>query len=200
MKRSTILIASLLAGGLGVAGLAFAQDHTATMDHNTMDHSAMDHNATDQGMMAAPVIEPGQGAFAAIAEIVAKLESDSTTDWTKVNIAGLRAHLRDMDVVTVDSRVAVNNIDGGVEFTVTGAPDVAPSIQRMTVAHAAVMGGTNGWQFTAKEIDGGAVVTVKVPPLDLDKVRALGFYGVLALGSHHQAHHWMMASGQDPHG
>jgi hypothetical protein len=146
-----------------------------------------------------PVSEPGQGAFAAIAEIVAKLESNTETNWDIVNISGLREHLRDMDVVTIDAMEVAKKIDGGMQFTVTGSTDVAPSIRRMTLAHAAVMGGINGWQYTARNIDGGAMITVIVPPQDKAKIKALGFFGMMASGSHHQAHHWMMASGQNPH-
>jgi len=64
---------------------------------------------------------------------------------------------------------------------------------------AAVMGGTNGWEYTARKIDGGAMITVIVPPQDKAKIKALGFFGMKASGSHHQAHHWMMASGHNPH-
>src|SRR5438046_3161300 len=45
--------------------------------------------------MSAPR-EPGQSAFAAIQEIVALLEADPGTDWTKVDIEALRRHLVDM--------------------------------------------------------------------------------------------------------
>jgi hypothetical protein len=38
------------------------------------------------------------------------------------------------------------------------------------------------------------------PDKDAAKLRGLGFFGVLALGMHHQAHHLMIARGQSPHG
>jgi len=34
---------------------------------------------------------------------------------------------------------------------------------------------------------------------DVDKIRGLGYIGIMAYGSHHQRHHWAMASGQNPH-
>jgi len=43
------------------------------------------------------------------------------------------------------------------------------------------------------------MITVIVPPQDKAKIKALGFFGMKASGSHHQAHHWMMASGHNPH-
>lgn len=59
--------------------------------------------------------EPGQSAFAAIQEIVALLEADPDTDWSRVDIAALRRHLVDMHNVTVAAKVASEPIDHGVE-------------------------------------------------------------------------------------
>lgn len=196
MKIKGLIIAGFAAGAIGVTGCAWAQNHSDSMHHGMKGHNAM----TTDAPSSAPVSEPGQGAFAAIAEIVAKLDSNPDTDWNTVNIRGLREHLRDMDVVTIDAVAVAKEVVGGMQFTVTGAPNVAPSIRRMTLAHAAVMGKINGWAYTAQKIDRGAMVTMIVPPKDLPKIKALGFFGMMASGSHHQAHHWMMASGQDPHG
>jgi hypothetical protein len=196
MTRNGLIFAGLVAGATGVSGFAWAQGQPDSTDHNTMDHSSMMSAETS----GAPVSEPGQGAFAAIAEIVAQLESDPHTDWNTVDIRGLREHLRDMDLVTIDAVAEAEEIDGGMRFTVTGTADVAPSIRRMTLAHADVMGGINDWKYEAQEIDDGAMITVMVPPQDMAKIKALGFFGMMASGTHHQEHHWMMASGQNPHG
>jgi hypothetical protein len=42
------------------------------------------------------------------------------------------------------------------------------------------------------------IVTV-ANPADIPKLRGLGFFGVMALGMHHQAHHLMIATGRAPH-
>jgi hypothetical protein len=181
--------AAVVMAGLAVAAPAAAQ--TTTMDHSQ--HMAMG------GMAMAPVSEPGQGAFAAIAEIVAALEADPATDWSAVDIDALRAHLVDMDLVTTRATATAEETDGGMRFTVTGAGDVAGAVQRMVLAHAAIMDGVNGWHLAAQEVAGGAVLEVLVPEADRAKLRGLGFFGVLALGMHHQAHHWMMATGTNPH-
>jgi len=89
-------------------------------------------------------------------------------------------------------------IDNGVAFDVTGPADVAPSIQRMVLAHANVMQGVNDWSYQATTTPNGARLTLTVPPGDLAKIKALGFFGVLTAGMHHQAHHLMIASGMDP--
>ena len=143
--------------------------------------------------------EVGQGAFAAIQEIVAILAADPNTDWSKVDIDALRQHLVDMNAVTLEARVARTPVDGGVRFDATGDSPVAESIRRMVVAHAATMNGWDGWAFVAEPIAGGAALTVKAPPKDAAKLQGLGFFGVLTLGMHHQMHHLMLARGQNPH-
>ncbi|NQW14410.1 MAG: hypothetical protein HQ479_09140 [Rhodobacter sp.] len=181
----TLLMAMPAAAQTSLTPATAAQGHAHT---SNMMHSS------DTTML-----EPGQGAFAAIGEIVAALEADPNTDWLKVDIAGLRAHLRDMDIVMIDSAAHAETVQGGMQFTVTGSAEVAPSIQRMVLAHAAVMQGVNGWKYQAAEIANGATLVVTVPDSDLPKLNGLGFYGILTSGMHHQAHHFMMATGGNPH-
>ena len=143
--------------------------------------------------------QPGQSAFAAIQEIVGILEADPKTDWSLVNIEALRQHLIDMDNVTLRAVVAMEPIDGGARFTVTGTGPVRDSIRRMVTAHAATMSGIGGWTFTATEAPDGAVLAVMIgTPADATKLQALGFIGVLTRGMHHQMHHLMIASGEHP--
>jgi len=171
---------------------AFAQ---AGHEHHMDDHHAM---MMGQHEAAAPV-QPGQGAFAAIQEIVALLEADPSTDWSKVNIEALRQHLIDMDNVTLRADVKAQNIEWGVRFAVSGTGPVKDSIQRMVMAHAATMNGVGDWIFKAEPTDDGAILSVQVPAKDRTKLEGLGFIGVLTRGMHHQAHHLMIARGVDPH-
>jgi hypothetical protein len=73
--------------------------------HHQMMQGMMQHHM--QGMRqhdmmhASQPTMPGQDAFGAIQEIVRILEADAKTDWSKVNIAALRAHLIDMNEVTL---------------------------------------------------------------------------------------------------
>lgn len=143
--------------------------------------------------------EPGQGAFAAIQEIVSILQADPATDWSKVDITALRNHLVDMDNVTLQARAEGVPVDGGMRFTVTGEGAVRDSIRRMVAAHARTMDGYKGWHYAAVDVPGGAALTVQVPPPDRAKLRGLGFFGVMAYGMHHQRHHLMIASGMSPH-
>ncbi len=161
-----------------------------------MMQNMMAGNNAAAGVGGSPLAEPGQSAFAAIAEVVKTLNANPDTDWSSVNIDTLRQHLRDMDVVTIDSISEATDIEGGVRFTVTGRPDVAPSITRMVLSHAVVMDGVNGWVYSAEALDNGAEISITVPESDMEKLKALGFYGMLASGPHHQPHHWAMANGK----
>lgn len=185
-----------------IATPTFAQmAHTDGMTHDG-GSMAIAGMATDapQGVGGSPVREPGQSAFAAIAEIVAVLKANPETDWSKVNIDALRDHLRDMDIVTIDSTTVTNEVEGGLRFVVTGEGDVAEAIRRMAGAHAGMMDGADGWIYTTEVVPNGAAMTVTVPEGDFAKLRALAFYGIMASGMHHQPHHWAMATGGSPHG
>ena len=144
------------------------------------------------------LMEGGQSAFAAIQEIVAKLMADPTTDWSRVDIEALRQHLIDMDNVTLRARVGVEEIEGGARFEATSEDAaVTSSIRAMVPAHAATMDDVEGWTMQASEIPGGAALVVT--GADPDRIRALGFIGVMTVGMHHQAHHHALAAGQNPH-
>jgi hypothetical protein len=178
-----IIIATLLATPV------IAQEHTANMDHSA--HTA--------GMSAIEITEPGQSAFAAIEQIVLALDMDPSTDWSSVDISGLREHLRDMDLVFTAAEVSSEPVAGGMRFTVTGEGRVREAIRNMTIAHAGVMDGADNWGYAAEEHPEGATMTVTVPPFDMPRLQALGFFGVMATGMHHQDHHWAMATGGNPH-
>jgi len=69
-----------------------------------------EHSGHAGHVMAAPGAtgvpsEPGDGSFAAITEIVAMLSADPDTDWTRVDIDGLREHLVDMNQLVVGASV-----------------------------------------------------------------------------------------------
>jgi hypothetical protein len=159
-----------------------------------MDHAAMSGTGGTYALT-----QPGQSAFAAIEEIVAVLKADPATDWTRVDIAALQSHLADMERVFTQAQATVADTDTGVSFTVTGTPEVAASIRAMTAAHVSVVQGTDGWRYDLSDVPQGVVLTVEAPDRDRAKLRGLGFFGLMALGGHHQAHHWALATGNDPH-
>lgn len=189
--RLTSLAFALL---LPTAALA---EEIAPMDHSKMNHSAMMAMSSDA---PAGVTEVGQSAFAAIAQIVEVLNADPATDWSKVDIEGLRQHLIDMNNVTLRAEVAATAMPTGARFTVTSPdPEIQASIRRMVAAHAATMNGAGSWTMVAEEAPGGAILTVSGTSDDAIKINSLGFIGVMTLGMHHQAHHLMIATRNGPH-
>jgi uncharacterized protein YgiM (DUF1202 family) len=145
-------------------------------------------------------MQPGQGAFGAMAEVVRTLEADAATDWSKVDMERLRQHLIDMNEVTLTADAAAKPIDGGLQIAVTGSGRTLAAIQRMVPAHAQEVNGVNGWSAKTDPIANGVLLTVTTKDSkDVQRIRALGFIGILVSGSHHQAHHLAMAEGEFTH-
>jgi hypothetical protein len=157
------------------------------------------HDHRSQPQAGIPT-EAGQAAFAAIREIVAILEADSTTDWTKVDLEALRRHLITMDRVLMESQVVSRPIPGGIELDVTGPDPVSAAITEMVGAHAGVLDRDPMLRGAAGPIAGG--VRLRVTAEDpanarlVGRIRGLGFAGLLATGEHHSVHHLAIARGQ----
>lgn len=144
--------------------------------------------------------EPGQSAFAAIAEITAMLQNDPATDWSKVDVAALQSHLADMDQVTLHTIATTEPIPGGARITVKGDGETIASIQRMMLAHAPFLAAATGYAVEATAtVDGAQWTVISITADDEVEIRALGFYGLLAIGAHHQTHHFAIAKGDMVH-
>jgi hypothetical protein len=178
---------------------AFLTMATAAPAQEAAQHHA--HHGAMRGTTAAPAPrEPGQAAFAAIAEIVARLDADPATDWAKVDIDALRRHLVDMDNVTLRAVATATPVANGVRYVVTGTGAVRESIRRMVPAHAMTMNGVDGIGFTAETHPEGAVLIVTaVDAARLPMIWGLGFFGMMTRGMHHQQHHLGIATGNAPH-
>lgn len=145
-------------------------------------------------------LETGQSAFAAISEIVGILSDDPSTDWTKVNIQALRDHLVDMELVTTEATVDTETEGRAVEFMVSGGETVADAIERMVLAHSPMLRQATSWDVIAGPSPGGATMRIEVSSdQDLARVLGLGFFGIMTLGAHHQAHHMQIALDKNPH-
>ena len=141
--------------------------------------------------------EGGQAGFAAIAEIVKILNDDPDTDWSKVNINRLRRHLVDMNELTLNAKAEMLVEGQTVTFKVTGTGRTLAAIQSMVIAHARVLAAISGWKVSGVKIADGATLTVVGEDKNqLTKIKALGFFGLMALGANHQPHHLGMATGK----
>jgi hypothetical protein len=200
----------LRAAALALVIAAFATDADAQtnppapghpmgpMEGTAMHHpmaGMMAHGPSQAGMPG----QSGQAAFGAIQEIVTMLLGDPATNWSKVDIDVLRQHLIDMDEVTMRATVQKTQIDHGLRMTVTGDGRTLEAIQRMLPAHAQNINGLYGWTVQAKAIPNGEELTVTAAnEADAAKVKALGFMGIMTLGTH-QMHHLAMAKGEMMH-
>ncbi|MBX9857901.1 MAG: hypothetical protein K2Y26_20420 [Gemmatimonadaceae bacterium] len=196
-------MAAMHGGGMAAAEPARAEPATAApagMQHMPgMNHQAgMTHESSTETTSARPT-RAGQEAFATIAEIVRLLDADPATDWAKVDIEALRAHLRDMDDVTLRAEVRTTPVEGGAVFDVQGTGRVREAIRRMALSHGATIAPSNGFTWTATSTPTGARVTIRAAQAGdrtmQARIRALGFVGMLTLGDHHTAHHLGIADG-----
>lgn len=141
--------------------------------------------------------EGGQAQFSAIIEIVSLLEANEETDWSSVDIDGLRSHLLDMDRLIRDTNAKTTTIsDTQIQFTVMGSAESIPSIHRMAATHSKFIEQSRGWKISSDLNEKGATIQITVvEPETMTRLNALGFYGFMSLDSHHQAHHYQMAMG-----
>ena len=162
-------------------------------------HQGMTPMGAHAGMQGASTTPrmPGQDAFGAIQEIVQIFDADPKTDWSKVDLEALRQHLIDMNEVTLKADAAPQQIDGGLEISVTGSGRTLVAIQRMIPAWAETMNGHQGWSTKAALLPNGELLTVTATdPKEIQHIRGLGFIGLLVSGSMHQPHHLAMARGE----
>jgi len=155
-----------------------------------MSHSAVTNNGVQPQ-------EGGQATFAALIEIVSMLEQDAETDWSNVDIDGLRSHLLDMNHLILDTEAMTSFLgDNQIRFEIRGTAASIPSIHRMVPAHSRFIEQSRGWTIQPELNDDGATLTIIVEDTtSLNRLDALGFYGFMSLDSHHQAHHYQMAIG-----
>lgn len=212
--RRAALLGMLLAGItlIPLARAALAQQSTGSMPAmtgGTMPGQDQMPGMVQQGtsMMSMPgqptaarlPTLPGQDAFGAIQEIVHILEADPNTDWSKVNLEALRQHLIDMNEVTLRAAVLPQQIDRGLQMTVTGQGRTIPAIKRMVSDDAREIERShlNGWTAKTDPLPDGVLFTVtSTDPSQVERIRGLGFIGILASGSHHQLHHLSIARGE----
>ena len=181
------LVLALIAAVTMLGSLALAQ-----LEHGHGGHVA----SGDVSMPQAA----GQDAFAAIAEIVRILDRDPKTDWSHVDIGALQRHLMDMDAIVTQASATEESIPDGLRMRIARGGAGGTAAQRMVPAHAPFLKEATGWMSTTDVDDDQIVWTVTATSgADVTKIRALGFYGLLATGAHHQRHHLAIARGETMH-
>lgn len=184
--RSIFFTIFVAATSYGIMSTLAANDHDAHSAHETMTGSAPQ--------------EPGQSAFAAIAEIVAILNNDPETNWAKVDIAALRNHLVDMEMLTTEANYTATEIEGAIEYEVFGSKRAVEAARRMVPAHAQELSKMADWQITVENLDRDVKMIVQPTETNpITKIKALGFFGIMATGAHHQPHHLAIATGTNAH-
>lgn len=175
--------------------LAFAlASLPATGQQHAGHHAEMHASPHEPG--GSPLREPGESISAALGEVVALLESDPATDWSRVDLTALARHLQQMNRLFSGASVETVNVPGGARFRVRGDDAVLEAARAMVPAHAAISRSETGWRAEVEERESELVVTVVGDEAEEAKIRALGFLGWMASGDHHRAHHLMMARGE----
>lgn len=194
MRFKAIIFGAALVGG---AAIAVAQtNHSGHGDG--IDHA---EHASDQLFSMTTLNEPGQGAFAALSEVVQVLEADPNTDWSKVDLSGLRAHLVDMDRLVSNAVATETGLPNGIVAQATGDAETVAMLRRMVPAHAAQLARDDRWTVSVIENDKGVELRVTSDDLAvISRIKGLGFFGLMASQDHHREHHLMMARGENAHG
>jgi hypothetical protein len=191
MQKSKLTLNSILLILIAVIGVSILlknQDNETDLLHTGMIHSKT---------VGEVAVMPGQEAFGTIQEIIGILENDPETDWKTIDIDALLVHLIDMNELTMYSNVDRENVPGGLKMVVTGTGRTVDAIKRMVPTHNSMtLSSVDVWETTVENIDNGVVLTVTSDDnLEIDKIRGLGFIGIMAIGSQHPIHHLMMAKG-----
>lgn len=182
-----------------VGGSAIALAQTMHSDHGDgMDHAMHGHDGPADSI---GLTEPGQGAFAALSEVVRVLEADPDTDWGRVDLVGLRAHLVDMDRLVSDAVVTETELPDGLSALATGDTETIATLRRMVPAHAAQLARDDRWTVEVSGLESGMELRViSDDPAVIARIKGLGFFGLMASQDHHREHHLMMARGENAHG
>ncbi len=185
--------------GLGMVtlGAALAAGGVGAQPPGAGGHAAMHAGPGAAGGLPT---QPGQDAFAAIAEVVRILDADPRTDWSRVDLERLRQHLVDMNEVVLHAAVRASDVPGGLVVEVTGTGRTAAAIRAIVGAHAAELARMPDLAASSEAVPGGVRLTVTAREAEdaraVARLRGLGFIGLLTLGAHHQSHHLALARGE----
>lgn len=172
--------------------------------HAQSEQNHAKHGMSEHSKVALLPKEAGNDAFGTIQEIIKILQRDNQLDWRTVNLEALRAHLIEMQDMTLNVEViAQTPINNGFVTLIKPTTERArTSMQKVFVVHPKMLVQENGYSMTVITKNNHFKVTVTVETTDrqaIAKLQGLGYIGVMALGDHHQAHHLAIAKGLSPH-
>src|SRR5690625_2345947 len=123
-----------------------------------------------------PLKQTGSDVFDAMQEVIEHLKSDPDTDWSKVDLEGLRQHLIDMKAFTEEVEVLEQNpIDSGVKILVKPETDrAAKALQHMLSMHPKMMKVERNWDMKAQQKkDVWEIACTTSNPDEVDLLRGL---------------------------
>ena len=160
------------------------------------------HSVHHQEVHPSSLKEAGNDAFGTIQEVIHLLETDPTTNWKKVNIEALRLHLIDMYAMTLHVKVLYEKpLLAGLETVIEPTSlQAKEALERVLNVHPKMLREETGWIMHVIPQEKRYILRITTHnEQEIDKIRALGYIGLMAYGSHHQRHHLMMALGKNPH-
>ena len=195
--RKFLTIATITLSLTTIAFNPALSQNAKKMDHAThSNQGTMDHQSMMKSEESALPTEGGQAGFSTIAEIVLLLKNDPKTDWSKVDIDDLREHLVDMNELTLNASSESSIENGAITFNVSGQGRALKAVQAMVPAHSKVLSKAGLYNVTAEKTETGAIMRIAYEnDGQLAQIKALGFFGIMATGAHHQKHHLQMARG-----
>lgn len=139
--------------------------------------------------------------FATIQKSIRELEANPETKWNKISIERLRLHLIKMQDMTLNVNVEEVNIENGFKALIMPTSKRAMnSIDSVFKSHPNALRAETGWIMTVKESVLGFEISVTTTnPAEIDKIRALGYLGIMTYGDHHQKHHEALVREEDSH-
>lgn len=171
----------------------------ATASTTSAQHSDHQNHGSMHSTTTMPT-EPGDASFAAISEIVKILAQDPDTDWERVDIDALRVHLVDMTQLILGASVETEEIPNGLRMTISRSGRPGEAASRMVPAHGPVLASETGWSSIVVSNERSITWTVTDPEDgDVSQIISLGFFGLMATGDHHRAHHIAIAKGVSTH-
>ncbi|NOX15311.1 MAG: hypothetical protein GXP61_04700 [Epsilonproteobacteria bacterium] len=199
--KKTIIISLLVSGVLYASNDNMENNFHKGQMMSSMTKSGQMINHMTKGAKT-PLLEAGNDAFGTIQEVIRNLKNDPNTDWSKVNIEALRAHLSDMEDITLNIKIlSQKNIPNGVVVIIKPTtPRAYSALKKVFQAHPRQLKKDTGWDMRVEEKNKNFTITITTSKKnEVNEIRGLGYIGIMAYGSHHQLHHWMMAKGMNPH-